>query len=44
VASFLHFSQFDYSLLDSPEIGSLVTAGEEENNPTIGTGLKHTFR
>jgi len=24
--------------LDSPEIGSLVTACEEENNPIIGAG------
>ncbi len=27
---------------DSPETGSLVTAGEEENNPIIDTGKRHT--
>ncbi len=42
--SFLYFSQFGYFLLDSPETESLVTASEEENDPIIGKGLRHSYQ
>jgi hypothetical protein len=29
--------------MNSPERGSLVTAGEEENNPIIVAGIRHSY-
>jgi hypothetical protein len=29
--------------MNSPERGSLITAGEEENNPIIVAGIRHSY-
>jgi hypothetical protein len=40
---FIFISMILFLSLDSPETVSLVTAGEEENNPIIDTGIRHTY-